>query len=437
MPKCKSCQAKGLFLKLTPGGLCLDCAGRRVSALESMMTPDLQSAVDARELREAEEKSLAHIRAQVEEKKRELSQIESQYDKKASALVVLDDTIEMESFSLYRPKYNFANSDMYKERLDLIREQQKRMIREKTAAICVSEWKVEGSRSKGIAFTNEMIKLFLRSFNNECDIAIQSVKFSNYDRCIIRIEKAFETINRLGKINTVSLTDAYKELKLQELALAYEYQLKKQEEKEAMAALRAQQREEAKLAKEIEAARKEAEKERKHYVQALEKLRAQLLSASDEERAALLEKQSELVGHLDEINAKLEDIDYRQSNQRAGYVYVISNIGSFGEGIYKIGMTRRLDPMERVYELGDASVPFQFDVHAMIFSDDAPKLEAALHHAFADKRVNAVNQRREYFRVSLEEIKDVVRKNHDKTVEFYDVPYAQQYRESCKIHSQI
>ena len=206
---------------------------------------------------------------------------------------------------------------------------------------------------------------------------------------------------------------------------------KKQEEKEALRALREQQREEAKLAKEIEAARKEAEKERKHYLQALDKLKLQLADCEDEaEKEALIEKQNDLIDHLDDLAAKMEDIDYRQSNQRAGYVYVISNVGSFGEGVYKIGMTRRLEPMERVYELGDASVPFMFDVHAMIFSDDAPQLEAALHQAFANRRVNRVNTRREYFRVSLDEIKEVVRQNHDKTVEFFDTAPAQQYRES-------
>lgn len=125
-----------------------------------------------------------------------------------------------------------------------------------------------------------------------------------------------------------------------------------------------------------------------------------------------------------------DDVEYREANQRAGYVYVISNIGAFGENVYKIGMTRRLDPMDRIDELGDASVPFKFDVHAMIFSDGAPKLEAALHNAFADKKLNFVNQRREFFNVSLEEIKQVVRDNFDKSVEFVEIPPAEQYRES-------
>ena len=147
----------------------------------------------------------------------------------------------------------------------------------------------------------------------------------------------------------------------------------------------------------------------------------------------LLNKKSELEDKLSDIDKALTDIDYRQANMKAGYVYVISNIGAFGENVYKIGMTRRLDPQERVDELGDASVPFRFDVHAMIFSDDAPALETALHHAFEDKKLNMVNQRREFFNVTLDEIKKVVQENYDKTVEFVDIPDAEQYRISKKM----
>ena len=133
---------------------------------------------------------------------------------------------------------------------------------------------------------------------------------------------------------------------------------------------------------------------------------------------------------MEDIDKAMKDVDYREANQRAGYVYVISNIGAFGENVYKIGMTRRLEPQERVDELGSASVPFNFDVHAMIFSDDAPALEAALHRAFEDRKVNMVNPRREFFNVTLDEIKEVVKKNYDKTVEFIDLPDAEQFRMS-------
>ena len=262
------------------------------------------------------------------------------------------------------------------------------------------------------------------------------VKFSNFQRCNDRIVKAFETINALGRISTVSISHPYLKLKTEELCLAYEFALKKQQEKEEQAEIRRQEREQAKLNKEIAEARKAAEKERQHYAQALSAIDQKLLNCTDaEQRKELFEKRNEILSGLDGVEAKLEDIDYRQSNQRAGYVYIISNIGAFGENVYKIGMTRRLNPMERIDELGDASVPFKFDVHAMIFSNDAPALETALHHAFEDKRLNKVNLRREYFRVTLDEIKAVVNQNHDKTVEFIEVPDAEQFRLSQRISS--
>lgn len=234
----------------------------------------------------------------------------------------------------------------------------------------------------------------------------------------------------------ISITSDYYDLKIQELQLALEYQTQKQHEKEEKAELRAQQREEARLQKELKEQRKNIDKERKHYEQALSNINHQISTASDDNIEDLNQKKEEIIQSLSEIDTKIKDIDYREANQKAGYVYVISNIGSFGEGIYKIGMTRRLNPQDRVDELGDASVPFKFDVHAMIFSEDAPALEAALHRAFEDRKLNLVNQRREFFRVSLDEIKDVVKNNFDKTVEFVDVPDADQYRISLKLREE-
>lgn len=438
MAKCVECGRKGVFLKVNTNGLCLDClsgklheAAKQIASLEAQITPEFKDAKAVLDTLSRAKKELSSIEKSIDEKKQVKAEIEAEIASCKEQLLFVSDAVEMESFSLYVPRFDFSKSDDYKDRLTELRDAQKQMLRDHIAVIYDTNWTVNGSKTEGKKLLADMEKLFVRSFNNECDAAISDVKFSNMDRCRERILKAFETINKLGRVNNMSLSYQYRQSKLDELALAYEYQCKKQEEKEQLRALREQQREEARVAKEIEAARKEAEKEKKHYQQALEKLKLQLAACkSDEERASLLEKQNDMIDHLDDITAKLEDIDYRQSNQKAGYVYVISNIGSFGDGVYKIGMTRRLDPMERVYELGDASVPFMFDVHAMIFSDDAPKLEAALHRAFVDRRVNMVNNRREYFRVSLEEIKSVVLENHDKTVEFKDVPDAQQYRET-------
>ena len=247
-----------------------------------------------------------------------------------------------------------------------------------------------------------------------------------------RITTSRNAISRLGKMMQISISNEYYQAKVDELHLAFEYRQKKQAEKEEQREARAALREAAKLQKEIEEQRKAINKERNHYQNALLSVLKQIESSptpSDE----LIQKKNELESQLGVIDVKIKDLDYREANQRAGYVYVISNIGAFGENIYKIGMTRRLNPQDRVDELGDASVPFNFDVHAMIFSDDAPALENALHKAFENRKVNMVNHRREFFNVTLDEIKDVIRQNYDKTVEFVDIPDAEQYRESLKM----
>lgn len=367
----------------------------------------------------------------------QITSLSEEVKQKKSQIVELDDTILLQEFGMYYPIYDFANSEMYKDRLDAIRTEQKNMILFKTAATCSTSWTVNGSEVQGRVMTNQNIKQILRCFNDECDMLISKVKFNNIAAFIEKIRKSYDALNRMNTKSAVSISHEYLELKIQELQLAYEYAVKKHEEKEEQRRIREQMREEARLQKEIEEARKDIEKEQKHYINALIKLNKQLDSCDELEKEVLLEKKAEIEKHLSDLDSAIKDIDYREANKRAGYVYIISNIGSFGENIYKIGMTRRLDPMERVDELGDASVPFKFDVHAMIFSDDAPTLETALHHAFENKKVNMINGRREFFNVTLEEIEEVVKLNYDKTVEFIKIPQAEQYRESQKIIEQL
>ncbi len=360
-----------------------------------------------------------------------LNTLNIESDQKRRQLIDLDEQIMLQTFALYEPKFDFVHSSKYKTELDYIRSEQKRLIKEGTACTGNMNWTVNNSSSQGKKMVNDMIKLLLRSFNNECDACVSNVKFNNIVLYEKRIETSYSTINKLGKVMNISITDAYKRLKLEELYLAHEFQLRKQEEKEEQRQIREQMREEARLQRELEEARKNVEKEKRHYNNALAKINDQLMNCkSDEESNLLRIKAEELLVFITDIEQKLQSIDYREANQRAGYVYIISNIGSFGEGVYKIGMTRRLDPYDRVYELGDASVPFNFDVHAMIFSNDAPKLEAALHREFDHLRLNAINRRREYFKVSLDEIEDVVRKNHDQTIEFVKTSAAEEFRET-------
>lgn len=349
-------------------------------------------------------------------------------------VIELDDKALFQNFGVYQPQYEFATLDEYKSKLDEIREQQKAMIKNGTAAVCNTAWKVQGSEAKGKKMIAENIKQTIRNFNIECDLCISKVKFSNYDSSKERIFRAFELQNQLNETSDIHITDEYYRLKTKELELAYEYQKKKKEEKEELRRKREELREAEKVAREIEEKRKELEKEREHYANYLKKIDEQLtVEKSSERKEYLLAKKKELDNNIDDVKIALEDLDYREANQKAGYVYIISNIGAFGEDIYKIGMTRRLEPEERIAELSGASVPFKFDVHALIFSDDAPKLEATLHNHFASKKVNLVNGRKEFFNVTLDEIKQVVRENHDKTVDFINIPDAEQYRESIMI----
>lgn len=414
--------------------------------LKTYITPDVQDSISlCRKLQEKNQELESDLNSKSQEinslentiqsKKLLIHSLDSDITSKKKEIVVLDDEILVQEYGLYKPRYSFANALGYKEKLAVIRSKQKELIKNKGAFTGNPNWTVNGGISKGKKMVSDTQKLLLRAFNDECDELIEKVKYSNIDASLNKMRKSAETISKLGVIMGISITTAYLNLKIQELQLAFEYQVKKQEEKEEIRALKAQEREAAKLQKEIAEQRKKAEKEENHYERALSDLNRQLLATPED--PDLLSKKELLKGTLSKIEKSLADLDYREANQRAGYVYIISNIGAFGENVYKIGMTRRLDPQERVDELGDASVPFKFDVHAMIFSDDAPALEAALHRAFEDKKINMVNTRREFFNVTLDEIKTVVRNNFDKTVEFIDVADAEQYRISLRMKEQL
>ena len=394
------------------------------AGLKELMSPEFQNA-------SVLNSKVAELEAKKERLEKEIDKRTSKIDALKKEAVFFEDAITFQEFGLYTPRYNFITSEEYKKELDYIRDAQKKLIKSDKAIIGATTWTVNGSKSKGNKMIADMKKLFLRAFNSDCEDVISKVKYNNFDVSLKKIHQSANSIERLGKSMSLKITQKYIDWKEEELTLAFEYQQKKQEEKEAQKAARAEMREAARLQKEIEAQRKKIEKEQTHYQTAYEKLLKQLEENPD--NADLLTKKSELENQLNDIDKAIKDIDYREANQRAGYVYIISNIGAFGENVYKIGMTRRLDPQDRVDELGDASVPFNFDVHAMIFSDDAPALEAALHKAFEDRKLNMVNTRREFFNVTLDEIKEVVNKNFDKTVEFIDVPDAEQFRVSQKM----
>lgn len=276
----------------------------------------------------------------------------------------------------------------------------------------------------------------LRAFNGECESLIAKVKWNNVNQMKERIKKSFGTINKIGESQTVTIQPEYLDLKLKELTLEYEYQLKKQKEKEELRAAQEALREEEKARREFEQAQKEAEKEEANYQKALDKARKEMVQATGDKHNNLLAQIQKLEQELQEAHDRKERALSMAQQTKRGHVYIISNIGSFGEQVYKIGMTRRLEPEDRIKELGDASVPFQFDVHAMIFSEDAPNLENELHKAFANRKVNMLNYRKEFFKVTLDEIEQKVKEIGLET-EFIRIPEAMEYRETIAIFTKL
>lgn len=406
---------------------------KEIERLQGLLLPEhqqieeLNQCINALTIKKSElDKELEDRNQKIQICNNKIAELEFEISDKQKQIYGLDNDISAQEYGIYNPTYVFANSDLYKNKLAEIRQQQKEMISAGLACSASPNWTVNGNVAKGKRMIKDMQKLLLRAFNVECDNIVENVRISNFEKSIERINTISSQISKLGIIMDISITRKYIELKVEEVKLALDFQQKKQEEKDKIKELKAQQREEAKAQKEIEEARRRLQKEKAHYQNALDALKQQM--EKNGETDDLLEKKKELENDLADTEKAINDVDYREANKRAGYVYIISNVGAFGENVYKIGMTRRLDPTERVDELGDASVPFDFDIHALIFTEDAPKLENALHLAFEDRKINKVNSRREFFRVSLDEIKEVVRKNFDKTVEWTDVPEAEQYR---------
>lgn len=381
--------------------------------------------------------SVAELNNQKEIANQELIKINQQVEELKEKVVILNDEILYQSIGFYERQYNLQNSEQYKLRLDDITAKQKWLIKTEKAVSFRITSVTRDDFVKEEKAVQDFIKLILRSFNSECDANISTVKYNNIKAIEKKIHNDFDALNKLGRGMGISISKEYLKLKLDELYLSYEYQAKKQDEKEEQRRIREQMREEAKLLQEIEEMKDKIEKEQSHFNLALEKIKRRLLHTSIKAERELLEKEKVgVTNKLIELDKDLQDVQNREQNTRAGYVYIISNIGSFGENVYKIGVTRRLDPTERVDELGGASVPFRFDIHALIFSEDAPSLENALHKAFEDKRINSVNRRREFFRISLEEIEEEVKNRFNKPVEFMKTPYAAEFRETLALKNQ-
>lgn len=313
-------------------------------------------------------------------------------------VVDLQAEIEVNDYGLYNFENPSQDSVKLGGQLKELQESIKSAVRNKNAAHGAQGFSLDGSTAKGRKMVDDMTKLLLRAFNAEAENCIKTVKAGRLTTAETRLDKSAAAVARLGKTMSIEISSWYLVLRKQELELTHRHLAALSEAKEIERAEREQQRDDDRAKKEYEISTAKQVKEVRHFEAAVQKLR----EAGDFEAAAVVEEQ------LLVAQEELEDIKERGTLTRAGHVYVISNVGAFGQGMVKIGMTRRLNPEDRVRELGDASVPFRFDQHAMIFSKDAYALETALHNRFSDRRVNLVNRRREYFYVTPAEVKSAL-----------------------------
>ena len=367
-------------------------------------------------------KELDEIESSIDEIKSDYRDKKKIYDKLRNEVAIYDEKLSFAELGVYDPHFEFNDSQTYKDRIIKVRASQKSKVASKTATFSATDWTVDGSKSKGQTMLNRQIRLTMRAFNNECEAAIANTRWNNVNAMERRILRAAKAINDQNKSMQLEIDERYIQLKLEELYLTHEYREQIKIEKDERAELARAEREEKRLIAQAEA----AEREERRYQEMLNKARRE---AGADNSADMLSRIKELENALAEAKETSERARAMAELTRSGYVYVISNVGSFGEDVFKIGLTRRLDPDDRVRELGDASVPFGFDTHAMIYSDEAPNLESALHREFSDRRINIANTRKEFFRVTLGEVESAVKKLAPDAPFFRDIE-AQEWHET-------
>jgi hypothetical protein len=340
----------------------------------------------------------------------------------SSDVIELSDQRVLQDVGIYRYHHPLENAALFKERLAQLNGQIDEAVKAGRAVLAADMFTFDGSLAKGRKMVGDLSRLMLRAYNAEADNCVRSLRSGNITTATRRLEAAMAAIEKLGAIMEMRVNPDYHALRVAELQLTADYQMKIQEEREKAREERELLREQRRAEAELAAERDRLEKERAHYRNALDALRAK-----GDDAAA-----DELAGRLADIDKAIAENDFRIANIRAGYVYVISNIGAFGPNIVKIGMTRRLEPMDRVRELGDASVPFRYDVHALHFSDDAVTLEHELHKTFAARRVNFINERREFFFATPAEVRDVLLEKTGGLLEYTEAAEAPEYFQSVR-----
>lgn len=392
---------------------------RPVGAVAGQPAPPASADLETQALRER----AAALERELGDACSRLAQVESQLQSAQRQAVVQastpSDNESLNDMGIYTYRHPLETSVEYRDEIAALSEQIKDSARTGQAVLASDMFTYNNSLAKGRKMTGDLAKLMLRAYNAEADNAMRTMRAGNLQAAVRRLESSAETIARLASMMEIRINPDYHSLRVRELEMTQDFLMKLQEEKERAREERERLREERKVEQELRAERERLDKERTHYLNVLRALQA----AGDP--AA-----SDLANKIAELDTAIARNDYRTANIRAGYVYVISNIGAFGPNMVKIGMTRRLEPMDRVRELGDASVPFPFDVHALYFSDDAVTLEMELHQVFRQRSVNQVNPRREFFFASPEQVRQVLAAKLGNLLEYTDVPEASQYNQS-------
>lgn len=390
---------------------------------ENALLGSQQEVNKLHELAEKQKKELASKLLETQEKLDSLTQKEQELDNELVNVQYLDEC----GFytDLNQLVFTYGTSQEYKQAIQENLNAQKEMITKNLVCKWGTVWTVEGSTRKGETMMKDTSKMTIRCFNAECNAIIEHMNRTTLEKVNEKIKKSFDQINKLQKTRNMSMDEKYLELKLEQAKLVYEQQLKNKEERELEAQRRAELREQEKLEKEIQKEKDKALKEKQQYLKEMARLAKQ-----KEQTQELLDRIAELEAQVNSIDETIDNLDERGSVQcKAGWVYVISQPGS--EDV-KIGTTRRLDPHERIKELGSASVPFKFNTHAVLFAEDAFALENKLHKYFNDKRVNKANVRKEFFHVDVKEVAEYVHTNIDAHVEFDFNPINEEYEISIR-----
>ena len=377
------------------------------------------------EARRKSQEILDPIQKQVEQKESRLRAIENAINGYGNEYLIPHDSLFDELAEDY--SYTQAGTD-----LKNARERSRQIIENGNAAIC--DYSERNRRETAIRFV-------LDSFNGKVDSAQAQAKTDNFGTLQQKIIDGFEIVNANGEaFRNARISQDYMKARIDELKYAIIINEYKRQVREEQKAAREQAREEEKVRREHERAIKQAEREEKLVQKALNEAQKRFNEASAEYKEKYRLQLAELQDKLTEAEEKSKRAISEAQKTKKGHVYIISNIGSFGENVYKIGLTRRLDPVERVHELGDASVPFPFDIHAMIECEDSPSVETALHKHFVLNQMNKVNPRKEFFRLSISAIKNDVERFREryagdlgiKKISWTEKATAQEYRESLK-----